>query len=66
MGAFGLVELQGPGQGVEDLLGHTVQVAPLEADVVVDAHPGQEGDLFPAEALDSAVSAGLARPACSG
>jgi hypothetical protein len=35
VGPLGVVELQGAGQGVEHLLGHAMQVPPLEADVVV-------------------------------
>lgn len=54
---LGLVELQRPGQGVEDLLGHPAQVAALHADVVVHAHPGQERHLLPAQSLHAAIPA---------
>ena len=50
VGAFGFVELQGAGDGFEDAVGDTGEVAALEPGVVVDAHPGQDGDLFAAQA----------------
>ena len=54
---LGFVELQGPGDAVEDVLGYAADVPPLEADVVLGADPGEERDLLPAEALDPAVGA---------
>ena len=45
MGTLGVVELQGPGQRVEDALGDPGEVAALELGVVLDADPGQVGDL---------------------
>ena len=45
MGALGLVELQRPGQGVEDAGGCAGDLAALEAGVVLDAQTGQGGDL---------------------
>ena len=54
---FGLVELQGPGQGVEHALGDAAEVAPLEPGVVLDADPGQDGDLAAAQARDPPVAA---------
>ena len=41
VGAFGLVELQGPGQGVEDAGGGAGDLAALEAGVVLDAETGE-------------------------
>ena len=45
MGAFGVVELQGAGDRVEDTGGDTGQGAAFELGVVLHAHPGQRGDL---------------------
>src|SRR5829696_3911567 len=59
MGAFGLVELQGTGDGFEDAVGHTGEIPALEPRVVVDADPGQDGALFatqPGHAPVGAVS----------
>ena len=56
MDPLGLVELQRGGQGVEDAFGDPAQVAPLEPDVVVDADPGEQGDLLPAEPGDAPVA----------
>ena len=50
VGAFGFVELQGAGDGFEDAVGDTGEVAALEPGVVVDAHPGEHGDLFASQA----------------
>ena len=49
VGALGLVETQRPGQGVEHAVGDSVHVSALEADVVRDAHAGEDGDLLAAE-----------------
>ena len=57
MDPLGLVELQRGGQGVEDALGDPAEIAPLEPDVVVDADPGEQGDLLPAEPGDASVAA---------
>jgi hypothetical protein len=46
VGPFGLVELQRSHDAFEDVLGDAVGVAALEAGVVLDADPGQHGDLF--------------------
>ena len=45
VGALGLVELQRSGQGVEDAGGGAGDLAALEAGVVLDAQPGERGDL---------------------
>ena len=55
VGPFGFVELQRPHDAFEDVLGHAVGVAPLEAGVVLDADPRQHGDLFAAQPLDPPV-----------
>ena len=57
VGPLGLVEPKGAGQGVEHLLGHAVQVPPLEAYVVVRGDASEVSDLFPAQALYPAVPA---------
>ena len=49
MGAFGLVELQGPGDGFEHVFGHTVGVPTFESGVVLDADAGEGRDLLAAE-----------------
>jgi hypothetical protein len=54
---FGLVQLQRPGKGVQHALRDPAQVAPLQAGVVVDTYPGQQGDLLPAQARHAAVAA---------
>jgi hypothetical protein len=54
---LGLVQLQGLSEGVQHALGDPAQVAPLQAGVVVDAHPGQQRDLLPAEARHAPVGA---------
>jgi hypothetical protein len=38
---FGLVELQGAGEGIQDAVGDTPEVAALQAGVVLDTDPGQ-------------------------
>jgi hypothetical protein len=47
--ALGVVELQGAGHGVEDIVGHAADVALLQAVVPVGADPGQHGDLLAAQ-----------------
>ncbi len=53
---LGLVELQGSTDPVQDGLGDPGPVAPFEPDVVLGAHPGQEGNLFTAQAFHAAAS----------
>ena len=55
--AFGVVELQGDGEGVEDAVGGAGEVAAFHADVVVDRDAGEHGDLLAAQAFDAAVAA---------
>ena len=40
VGAFSVVEFQGPRQGFEDAVGYTGEVSALEPVVVINAHPG--------------------------
>ena len=47
---FGLVELEGARDRLEDGLGDAARVAAFEARVVVDADAGEQRDLFAAEA----------------
>ena len=65
VGVFGLVELQGPADAVQDGLGDAGRVAAFEPHVVLGAHPGEQGDLFAAQTLHAAAAAevGQARPA---
>ena len=42
VGAFGVVELQGARDGVQDFFGGSGEVAALQADVVVDADAGEQ------------------------
>ena len=63
VGAFGLVELQRPRQRVEDAGGGAGDLAALEAGVVLDAEPGERGDLAAPQAGDAAAAGGReARP----
>ena len=48
MGPFDLVELQGAGDGFEDVLGDTFDVAAFELGVVLDADPGEHRHFFTA------------------
>ncbi|GAA1722926.1 hypothetical protein GCM10009734_29130 [Nonomuraea bangladeshensis] len=50
MGAFGVVQVQGAGERVEDAGRDSGQVAAFELGVVLHAHPGQGGDLAAPEA----------------
>ena len=47
------------GDAVEDGVGGAGQVSSLHADVVVDAHPGEQRDLFAPQALHPAVAAAV-------
>ena len=52
MVALGIVELEGVSDATEDAVGDTVDVSAFQPDVVLDADPGTQGDLFaPAEEL---------------
>ena len=59
MGALGVVELERVGERVEHAVRDAGGVAALQALVVLDAHPGQRGDLLAAQArhLAAAVAA---------
>ena len=57
VGALDVVELQGPGDGVEDALGGSADVAALETGVVVEADPGELGDLLAAQPGDPTFAA---------
>jgi hypothetical protein len=54
--AFGVVELQGSREGIQDAVGHAVRVAALQAGVVRDADACEHGDLFAAQAGDAAAA----------
>ena len=53
MGALGLVEPQGARDGVQDAVRSAVHVPAFKLRVVVDADPGQFGDLLATEARDT-------------
>ena len=59
MRPLGLVELQRPGQRLEDGLGDTAGVAALEPGVVVDADTGEQRDLLAAQAGDAPGAAAV-------
>ena len=61
MGAFGVVELQGPGDRVEHLGETPGEGAAFELGVVLDADPGQGGDLAAAQS-GHAAAAGVGQP----
>lgn len=50
------VQLQGAGDGVEDAGRHPGELAALEPSVVLDAHPGEAGDLAAAQSGHPALS----------
>ena len=56
--AFGVVELQRAGDGVEDLGGGAVDGAAFELGVVLDAEPGERGDLAASQPGHPPVAAG--------
>ena len=58
VGALGVVELQRARQRVEDAGGGAGDLAALEAGVVLDAQPGQRGDLAAAQARHAAAAGG--------
>jgi hypothetical protein len=55
--AFGLVQDECRRDGVQDTLGGTAQVTAFESRVVLHAHPGEQGDLSPAQPRDPPVGA---------
>ncbi len=61
VGAFGVVELEGAGDGFEDGRGDAGEVAAFEFGVVLDADVGQRGDL--AACAGRARGAGIRRAA---
>jgi hypothetical protein len=65
VGPFGLVELGGQGDRVADGGGRAGQRPSFELGVVLDVHPGQGGDLAPAQAGDPPTT-DVGRPACWG
>jgi hypothetical protein len=54
VGVLGVVELQGPCQCLEDAVRDPLDVAALEAGVIRNADPGEDGDLFAAQSGDAA------------
>jgi hypothetical protein len=58
VGAFGVVELQGAGDGVEDARGGPSECAAFELGVVLHTHFGQRGDLAAPEPGDATPPGG--------
>ena len=58
MGALGVVELERPSQCLQHALGGAAHVAAFQARVVRDAHAGQDGDLFAAQAGNATGAVG--------
>src|SRR4051812_23907469 len=52
-----LVELEGPSDGLDDVVGGAADAASLELRVVLDADPGQHRHLFASKAADATSSA---------
>jgi hypothetical protein len=48
MRSFGLVKVEGAGDGVEHGLGRSPKIAAFQPGVIVDADPGEQGNLFAA------------------
>ena len=61
-----VVELQGPGEGVQDAVRRSGEVAALETGVVVDAHAGEHRDFFAAQPGHAAVAAVRGEPGLVG
>jgi hypothetical protein len=55
--ALGLIELKRTSKRLQDALRRAGRVAALKAAVIVDANPGEERDLLPAEARNPPVVA---------
>jgi hypothetical protein len=49
VGALGLIQVQGAGDALDHAVGRAVRPAALQPGVVVDADPGQQRNLFPAQ-----------------
>ena len=62
VGLFGGVELQRAGDGLQDAVGGVGERAALQPDVVVDAEPGQGGDLLAAQPRHPPLAAGHRQP----
>ena len=66
MGALGLVQVQGAGDAFQHAVGRAGRPAAFQPGVVVDADPGQERDLFPAQPGHPAVAAVGGQPGLLG
>src|SRR5437588_9149285 len=64
--ALDLIELQSPGDGVKNVLGHTADGAALELCVVLDADPREHGDLLATHPADAPAGAVAAQPGLLG
>lgn len=52
-----LIQLQCPGQGLQDSLGDAGEVSAFQPGVILDTDPGEHGDLAAAQSGDAAVAA---------
>jgi hypothetical protein len=57
VGRFGVVELQGPGECLDDAVRGAGEITALEADVVIHAHPGEHRDFLTAQPGNAPVAA---------
>ena len=48
MGPFGLVKVECASHGVEHGVGYSLEIAAFQTGVIVDADPGEQGNLFAA------------------
>jgi hypothetical protein len=64
--AFGLVELERAGDGVQDGVGGAPEIAAFQTGVVLDADPGEEGDLLAAQTRHSPMPAPGRQPCLFG
>lgn len=57
MVGLGLIEFQGPSEGVQNLTGHSAEVAAFHPGVVLDTDSCEHGDLFSAQPRHPAAPA---------
>ena len=62
MGLLDRVELERAGDGLQDAVGRVDERAALQPDVVVDAEPGQGGDLLAAQPRHPPLAPGHRQP----
>src|SRR4051794_11200042 len=62
VGALDVVQLEGAGDGIEDVVGDATNGAALELGVVLDTDPGEHGHLFAAQPLHATAAPVGAQP----